>query len=450
MIELDVNEITVPSTRQRQEFDEDSIRKLGESIEKHGLFNAIVVRPRRPDEDLDEGKWVLMQGERRLRAIKDYVWGMGGILRYGTVSFQEGKVPALRYGDLDPLQAEEAELEENINRTDLSWQEQAAAHARLALLRQRQASTAGADAPTVADIALEIRGAGSNPVWSHEITRREILIARYLKDPEIAAAKTLDEGWKALVIREQRKTNAALAESIGRVFTASVHELYHTDCLNWMGAYQGEGFDVICTDPPYGINAQDFGDAGGRLGRQTHEYNDSYASWKNLLWRCADLWFKLTKPQAHIYVCCDVDNFAELKGLMTSAHWHVHRTPIINHKLDGNRVPWPAHGPQRRWEMILYAIKGERTVNGIFPDVIETRGDPNLGHGAQKPVALFTNLLHRSARPGDSVFDPFMGTGSALLASHELKCKFTGIDSDPVSYGIALNRLQNLKVPQVR
>jgi DNA modification methylase len=51
----------------------------------------------------------------------------------------------------------------------------------------------------------------------------------------------------------------------------------------------------------------------------------------------------------------------------------------------------------------------------------------------------------RSITPGDMVLDPFGGTGPILPAAHELKCKATYIEQDPVPYGIAAKRLAELK-----
>ena len=81
----------------------------------------------------------------------------------------------------------------------------------------------------------------------------------------------------------------------------------------------------------------------------------------------------------------------------------------------------------------------------IYPDVIETHGDDNLGHGAQKPVELYVNLLKRSVRPGDAVLDCFGGTGTVLPAAHELQCRATYVEKDENCYGIALKLLGELK-----
>lgn len=72
-------------------------------------------------------------------------------------------------------------------------------------------------------------------------------------------------------------------------------------------------------------------------------------------------------------------------------------------------------------------------------------GDDNLGHGAQKPVALFQNLLQRSVRPGDEVLDVCAGTGVIFPAAHTYKVKAVGLEKEAEYYGIALKRLEDLR-----
>ena len=95
--------------------------------------------------------------------------------------------------------------------------------------------------------------------------------------------------------------------------------------------------------------------------------------------------------------------------------------------------------------MILYAVKGEKKANHIAGDVLSYSADPQMNHPAQKPVALYKDLLSRSVLPGDVVFDPFCGTGPIFPAAQELLCAAIGIEKDPVSYGKAVARIQELK-----
>src|SRR5262245_9862321 len=120
MLTLEAEAIRIPSYRQRKEFNEEALRELAESIEKHSLLHPIVVRQEGDD-------YWLVAGERRLRAITTYLWPLGGSLSHSGELFTTGWVPCNLLGELEPLAAEEAECEENIRRVNYTWDERAAA-----------------------------------------------------------------------------------------------------------------------------------------------------------------------------------------------------------------------------------------------------------------------------------------------------------------------------------
>ena len=203
-------------------------------------------------------------------------------------------------------------------------------------------------------------------------------------------------------------------------------------------------FRSILTDQIYGIGSDEFGDSGGHAAGP-HSYEDSYEKWKQDLSCLAREGFRITKPQAHAYVFCDITRFEELKQVFSEAGWTPFRTPIVWHKPNGNRAPWPEHGPQRKFELILYAMKGKKPVARLYSDVVTYSADENLGHHAQKPVALYIDLLRRSISAGDRVLDPFAGSGPLLPAANELKCRAVVIESDPAAYALCVARLTLLK-----
>src|SRR5208282_2703064 len=132
VLSIPIDEITISSNRQRQDFNHDSIAELAGSISQNGLISPVVVRRR------SDGVFQLVAGERRLRALT-YLWNFGESLRCGTQQFGENHVPAIDIGDLDDVDAFEVELEENIRRADLTWPERVQAVAQLATLRRMQA-----------------------------------------------------------------------------------------------------------------------------------------------------------------------------------------------------------------------------------------------------------------------------------------------------------------------
>lgn len=429
-------QIHIAANRQRREFLPGELNELADSIRANGLLQALVLR--REGE-----RFILVAGERRLRAITD-IYDLGGHFTYGGEPVPPGTVPYVSLGTLSPLAAWEAELEENLRRVDLTWQERALATTRLLELRQAQAEDVDGPAPTVYDIAREVRekpGVPNAELGSaYTETRNELIVSKFLDDKEVAAAPSLKEAFKILKKREERIQNAALTETLGRSFTSAQHTLLCGDSLEWMAAAPADQFGVILTDPPYGMNAHEFGDSG-MAAAGSHFYEDSYETWDAIMQVFCRESYRLAAPSAHAYVFCDLDRFLELRERMREVGWKVFRTPLIWHNPDGYRAPWPDKGPQRSYELILFASKGDRPVTQMKSDVLEYRRDPQVGHPAQKPVALLLDLLKRSLRPGDSVFDPFMGSGSTPAACQELRVPCTGIEMDEAAFGIAAKRL---------
>lgn len=452
MPEILYSSIVIKPNRQRQEFDPSALQELKNSIEDLGLMHPPVLRK--------EGEaWVLVAGERRLRAIAE-IYELDGTFKHGGKVYSSGLVPFTDIGELSHLEAEEAELDENLKRRDLTWQEHAAAVKRLHELRvaqqKQQTNTIldhglPMDLPTehtVADTAKELLGRSDGSY--QDTVRKEIIVARHLDNPAIAKAKSADEAFKILKREEERNKNIELARVVGATFNASQHRLFNVNCLEWMQQPSVQGyFDVICTDPPYGMGADQFGDGAGRLNGIEHHYDDSYEAWLALMGGSAgwcQLAFNVCKPQAHAYVFCDIDNFHKLKDMMQRAGWYVFRTPLINHKQNSGRVPLPDRGPRRQYETILYAIKGDKPTTHIYPDVISSPADESMSHGAQKPVAVYQNLLQRSVKPGDKVLDCFGGTGPLFPAAHGFKCEATVLEQNPEYYALCVKRLEQLKL----
>ena len=437
--------IKVSPNRQRRTFDAASLHEFADGIQRRGLLHPIILRVVGDD-------YILVAGERRLRAIAD-IHALGGQFTHDGAVVPTDTIPYTVLTDLDPLAAEEAELEENTHRVDLSWQELAQTHARLAALRTAQAVARGEPVPTVADLAREIKPEATEGLSSAEMgsyrdkMRKQLIVAQHLSNPEVAAAASVDDAFKVLKKAEAVKKNRALGESVGRTFTADLHRALNEDSLAWMKACPAEQFDVILTDPPYGMGADEFGDSGG-LAAGAHGYEDSRKNAERCLRTLVHEGFRITKPQAHLYCFCDIDVFHWLRAEAAAAGWWVFRTPLLWLKRSAMRAPWPENGPQRKYETILYAVKGKRTTLRMAGDLLDYPPDSNLGHAAQKPAALFKDLLTRSVLPGNTVLDPFMGTGTIFAAAHELKCRATGVELDQGSYGVAIQRIERLRAQQ--
>lgn len=72
------------------------------------------------------------------------------------------------------------------------------------------------------------------------------------------------------------------------------------------------------------------------------------------------------------------------------------------------------------------------------------RTNTNELHPTQKPVELIAKMVANSSRAGEIVYDPFCGSGTTLIAAHQLNRIAYGIEIDPGYCAVTLERLSNL------
>jgi DNA modification methylase len=424
MHSIDPISIRVSEDRQRTAIDPGRLKELADSIAEHGLLHAIVLEP------LPDGRsFQLIAGERRLRAMQ-MLLGQGHTIRYNAHDFPPGQVPAVLITELSEIARQEVELAENTIRVDLPWQDRAAAIARLHALRQRQNPS-----HTMRQTAREI---GPNPQVENVATApvsEAIILARHLDDPDVAAAKSSKDALKIV----RRKADAERRIELAKTFDLDrvPHTLIQGDAASVLPTLPDGTFDVILTDPPYGIDADSFGDQSG-LG---HHYDDSLATWERLMDILADEGFRVTKPHAHCYVFCDPRRFDSLSERFSLAGWICWPTPLIWIKNTG-MLPRPDYGPRRTYETLLFARKGDRRVVSVQPDTLVYPAERNLQHGAQKPVSVYVDLLRRSVYPGDKVLDPFCGSGTVFPTANLCRCVATGIELNPDFAALATLRMK--------
>ena len=403
----------VVEERQRKEFDEAAIEELAKSIAEDGLIHLPHLREDR----------ILVVGERRLRAMKK--------LHETKVPFSYlGKkvphnfIPYVKNEGLTPLKAFSLELAENLYRKDLTWQERANAVKKLHELRTMENA-----AHTVNDTAAELNGHLPTTVTPSQ-TSEQIRLAENLHIPEVAKAKSVREAMNELKKHEKRLQFQTLAVQTTRTSDGLVLE--NCKALDGMLKLPDASIDVILTDPPYFIGADKFNHSTS----QDHMYSDDPKEFDAFF---SDKLFeqinRVTKAEAHLYLFCDARWWMKLNLLFTFHGWKVWNFPLIWVKNVGS-VADAKHGPQHLYEMILYAIKGDKMVNpGLYPDVINIPAVADKVHAAQKPAELFLELARRSVVPGNTLLDFCCGSGPIFRAAWDLKCKAYGFDVDPAAIG---------------
>jgi len=225
--------------------------------------------------------------------------------------------------------------------------------------------------------------------------------------------------------------------------------LYLEDCLELMRQIPDKSVDMILTDPPYGINF-----CSNHTNRKEKLQNDSFDDWFVMLEPMLSEFKRVLTDTGCCCCCCGGGGKTPVTAIFTMEavkHFNLIQT-LVWKKFIG--LGWK-YRPSYENIVILSkdsqdynfydtSKKCSNVIEGINQDIPQYNGDkPGQydDHPTQKPIALMTYLLKIHSLGGQTVLDPFMGSGTTGVACRELGRKFIGIEIEPKYYEIAKRRI---------
>jgi site-specific DNA-methyltransferase (adenine-specific) len=198
------------------------------------------------------------------------------------------------------------------------------------------------------------------------------------------------------------------------------------DCLEMMP--DPTSVDAVITDPPYGIALSDHSPSFSKRKRPPDMRGDLDQRAGNEVLKWAE---KAALPTA-VFASPYLPWPGRWRNLLV---WD--KGPAVGRGGD------PATCWKRTWELIQVARNG-RLRKGRTESVIRefVRPDQYSLHPAAKPVALMVTLIEQLSNPGDTIFDPFMGSGSTGVACVMTGRNFVGFEIDPDYFAIARVRIE--------
>lgn len=140
-----------------------------------------------------------------------------------------------------------------------------------------------------------------------------------------------------------------------------------------------------------------------RITWQREKGRGAKENWKNGM---EDIWFAVKNPKDYYF---DVES-VKMK-----------RKVIAPYKINGKPKDWD-ESPSGNYR-ITYPSNFWDDISIPFWSMPE-----NTDHPTQKPEKLYAKLVLASSKPGDIIFDPFLGSGTASVIAKKLGRKFCGIE----------------------
>ena len=407
------------STGERYRKSFNGIEELAKSIEEKGLLNPICIQAL-PEADSAGCKYVLIAGERRLRAVT-------------SLGREEIKARVITES-LDELELREVELLENTIRNDFTPAEKTALvkaihDLEIAKYGKKLSTAKDATGHSAADTAQMMN-------TSEASVSRALSVAKVMEvfpdapwdkcktqtDLQRLAkklTKTVDHAVKSDRLDKEMEGKDALA--------ALIDSYYIGDCIRGMKVIKEGSIDLIEFDPPYAIELND-----NKASASTTGYNevssDKYEEFMRTIFSEA---YRVLKNDSWFLCWYAIHPWhGKIVEWLVEAGFSVDAPPAVWAKPSGGNAR-PQDRLTSTYEPFIYASKGSPRLNkmGALNTFLTLPVSPDKKiHPTQRPLSLIKEILSVFAGPGSTVLSPTLGSGTTILAAHANKMKAFGFD----------------------
>ena len=229
---------------------------------------------------------------------------------------------------------------------------------------------------------------------------------------------------------------------LGDLFEIGEHRLLcgdSTDSDAVAKLMDGQKADMVFTDPPYGVDYQ-----GGALTKRTKLDNDQKNT--SIYEQVIPNLYLFTIDKVAMYIW-HAAGYADMASHLGDNDIQI-RSQIIWNK---NMAQFGALSAQykQKHEPCFYCFKKGQSPFWYGPTNEVTvwdvkRESKNEYHPTQKPIELPERAMNNSSKVNDIVLDLFGGSGSTMVASHQLKRKCYGMELDPKYCQVIIDRMKKL------
>jgi DNA modification methylase len=222
--------------------------------------------------------------------------------------------------------------------------------------------------------------------------------------------------------------------------------VYNEDCIKVLKTLPNESIDFVLTDPPFNV---DLNYTIVKDNLKDEVYRDWCIEWIRELGRV------VKEGKVIIIFSGDAKLYWVFDAIMKAGIKYNHIFKWIKMNSQGNL---PGTGFLNKVELAFLCSKGDlkkefmnhKLIGSDYYSVanMTKRSIGSLDHIAQRPVELYAYLIKGFTKEGETVLDPFLGSGTCLQAAMLQKRNFIGMEIDP-SYiekiKIRIDRVQREK-----
>ena len=243
-------------------------------------------------------------------------------------------------------------------------------------------------------------------------------------------------------------------------------KLIHADSFEYLDKMKRESIDVIFADPPYFLSGNGISNSGGKMVNvnkgewdksisieEKHAYNREWLKkCKRLLTKNGTIWVSGTLH--NIY---SVGMALEQEGykILNNITWQKLNPPpnlstrYFTHSTE--TILWARKDDKDARHYYNYDLMKEFNHNKQMKDVwtgsLTKQSEKDFGkHPTQKPEYLLERIVLASTQEGDTILDPFVGSGTTAVVAKKLNRQCIGIEKDDDYIELAKQRLMHTQM----
>jgi ParB family chromosome partitioning protein len=429
------------SDRLRADYGDHEMESLCSSLERLGLIQPIVVNQSKQ----------LIAGGRRLAAATALGWTEIDVVYRETLSQDE---------------LHELELEENLQRKEMTWQERVLSVAKIHYLKKARSVSDGErwtmeKTGEMLGIALgkvhytltvaEALGTGDVEIGAcGDVTEAIKLLCRRQED---AATRELT---RRLLASEQKLPIAVSAPNeydltlgLGNLDAPTLPPTNEVRLSSFLLRQPDLSLSVLkslpdssvhhcITDPPYGIDMDNLEQEGTGMDvssvRETHDVEKNQEMFDQLFLEV----FRVMKDKGFFVLWCDIMQWHRLYTLAVAAGFRVQRWPIVWIKQHQCKNQALSYNFTKDTEIAMVCAKPGTTIPRVSgTSIIQGNGSQareRFGHPFAKPVECWSFFIYSLTMENEIILEPFAGRGSGVCVMLQMLRKVIAIEFDETHY----------------
>ena len=232
------------------------------------------------------------------------------------------------------------------------------------------------------------------------------------------------------------------------------NKICNTDCLSLLKSLKTSSIDLIATDPPYEINFEKL-----NWDKKQLDWNTISIEFERVLKETGNLilfqgWSEVVNTMQYFNKHFQLKNwiiYDRIKGRGTKTNlvstredilWYVKNDKHYTYNKISSTIKKKTGGTIGRKNGNEF-----RALSNVWTDIspIVPWSSERVKHPTQKPLSLMERIVTIYSNVGDTVLDPFMGSGTTLVASKKLNRNYIGADNSKDFYELTMKRLNNAK-----